>query len=210
MADRDERIIEHLRSIPAALDQAMAAGDSLTEYEARTLVTRARAAVDRFSPPGSAYTQEATMVERSSFHIVWKAEQLCAIVAALRDDYEYGGLESVAELVHADLFDDFLEIADELRSKGFMAPAAVVAGSVLEEHLRKLADKRHIARLDSKGRPKSAETLSVELRRVGEFTEVLGEFTEVQRKSVQAWYTRSGTQARTGSPAVSSTRRSSA
>jgi hypothetical protein len=33
-------------------------------------------------------------------------------------------------------------MASELHIKGFIGPAAVVAGSVLEEHLRKRAERR--------------------------------------------------------------------
>jgi hypothetical protein len=102
-------------------------------------------------------------------------------VEALKADYRAGALVGVRELVHADLFDDFIEMALELRDKGFTGPAAVVAGSVLEEHLRKLADKSGIDRVDDKGRPKSVETLGVELRNQGVFS-------EVQRKSITAWY----------------------
>lgn len=59
----------------------------------------------------------------------------------MREDYEAGYMRTVEELIHADLFADFLERTDELVSKGYKDPAAVLAGSVLEEHLRKLAVK---------------------------------------------------------------------
>lgn len=102
---------------------------------------------------------------------------------ALRDDYALGGLTAVEEIVHADLFDDFLDMAGELLSKGFTGPAAVLAGTVLEEQLRKLAAKHRLAVADEKGRPRSAESLSQDLRKVGVLT-------EVQRKSVIAWMKR--------------------
>jgi hypothetical protein len=65
-------------------------------------------------------------------------EQVRGTLQALRDDYESGYLQSVVELVHADIFADFLDMADYLIQQGYKDPAAVVAGSVLEEHLRKL------------------------------------------------------------------------
>jgi hypothetical protein len=50
-------------------------------------------------------------------------------------------MQTVAELIHAGVFDDFLEMANELLTEGYQHPAAVIGGSVLEEHLRKLAGR---------------------------------------------------------------------
>ena len=72
-------------------------------------------------------------------------------------------------------------MSGELLTKGFVGPAAALAGSVLEEHLSKLARKHGVAMIGDKGRPKSVEVLGVDLRKA----EVI---TEVQRKSVTAWY----------------------
>jgi hypothetical protein len=154
----------------------------LSGTDARLLSTRALAAIDRAAPPGSAYLTQAKLVTAHEGSAdVWQAEQLVAIVEALRDDYREGAMKTVEELVHADLFGDFLDLATELSAKRFLGPAAVVAGSVLEEHLRKLASKHSIETRDEKGRPKSVETLSVELRNAEAFA-------EVQRKTVVAWY----------------------
>lgn len=129
----------------------------MEDYDARRIATRALAAIRRYAPPGSAYEDDAANVVELEHHDRWKAEQLTAIVHALRDDYAIGGLVAVEEIVHADLFDDFLGMANELLSKGFIGPAAVLAGSVLEEQLRKLAGKHDVGLADAKGRPKSAE-----------------------------------------------------
>jgi hypothetical protein len=72
----------------------------------------------------------------------WPAEecsQLVAILRALREDYAHGYVRTVQELVHADVFADFLDMASELLTKGYKDAAAVIVGSVLEEHLRQLA-----------------------------------------------------------------------
>ena len=57
---------------------------------------------------------------------------------ALRADYDAGRLQSCQELIHADLFSDFLEMAEHFLENEYKDPAAVMAGGVLEEHLRKL------------------------------------------------------------------------
>lgn len=163
-------------------DYQRASASDMDEYDALRIATRARAAIRRCAPPGSAYEAEAKEVDGcQGYSDQWRARQYVAIVHALRDDYGLGALAAVEELVHADLFDDFLEMAGELLDKGFVGPAVVLAGTVLEEQLRKLADKHGLASADGKGRSRSAEALSQGLRKTGVLT-------EVQRKSVAAWY----------------------
>jgi uncharacterized protein (DUF2164 family) len=58
------------------------------------------------------------------------------MLQAHRQDYEAGYLQSVVELVHADIFADFLEMADYLLQQGYKDPAAVITGSVFGAHLR--------------------------------------------------------------------------
>lgn len=181
MPSAPDPIIMQLSSIIDDLHDSSNDGGYLEDYDARRIATRARAAIRRYAPPGSAYEDDAAEIAQSNSIDNWKAGQFAAIVHALRDDYSLGGLTAVEEIVHADLFDDFLDMANELLSKGFVGPAAVLAGMVLEEQLRKLATKHGIAILDDKQRPKSAETLGVDLRKAGIFT-------EVRRKSVTAWY----------------------
>jgi hypothetical protein len=67
------------------------------------------------------------------------------ILRGLRNDYEAGYMRTVEDLVRADLFTDFIEMAEELVGKGYEDAAAVITGSVLEEHLRKLATRHSIA-----------------------------------------------------------------
>ncbi len=181
MATAPDLIIEQLSEI--ILDRRDSANGNgyLGDYDATRIATRARAAIRRFAPPGSAYEDEATTAVELDHNGSWKAEQLTAIVHALRDDYRFGGMASVEAIVHADLFDDFLDMANELLAKGFIGPAVVLAGTVLEEQLRKLARKHEVDITDERGRAKSVEVLGVDLRKA----EVV---TEVQRKSVTAWY----------------------
>ena len=175
-------IIKQLSEIITDLADASSETGYLEEYDARRISTRARAAIRRYAPPGSAYEDDAAEVAQSTTTSdKWKAEQFTAIVHALRDDYALGSLTAVEEIVHADLFDDFLDMANELLSKGFIGPAAVLAGTVLEEQLRKLAKKHGVGIADEKGRAKSVESLGIDLRKA----EIV---TEVQRKSVTAWY----------------------
>ncbi|QPI66225.1 DUF4145 domain-containing protein [Vreelandella venusta] len=60
------------------------------------------------------------------------------ILKAAQEDLEYGYIQDVKNLVAAEMFSDLLEQASELLDAGYIGPAAVVAGAVIEDNLRKL------------------------------------------------------------------------
>lgn len=72
-------------------------------------------------------------------------ERLRAIFLAAKEDYEGGYLQSTRSLIQAEVFESELEQAVELLKSGYKAPAAVVAGIVLETALRELCDREKIA-----------------------------------------------------------------
>lgn len=67
-----------------------------------------------------------------------------AILQAAHRDYEGGLIFDIRSLVAAELFSDFLEQAEYLLRNGFHVPAASLAGAVLEDGLRKLAERHSI------------------------------------------------------------------
>ena len=77
------------------------------------------------------------------------ARNSVGILIAAKDDYENGYVFNAKSLIEAEVFDDFLEQSEQLFKKGYHAPAAVVAGCVLEDALKKLCDKNGIT-LDAK------------------------------------------------------------
>lgn len=164
MANPDLRsIIAHLDSV---LTQYNRPGFDTDEAEdVRALTTRCIAVIERVAPVGSAYTRMADALAEEQEQEpanVWYLEQLIGVVRALREDYVGGFMRQVEELVHAGVFDDFLEMAGELLSKGYKDPAAVIGGSVLEEHLRKLAARANVPIL-SNDKPVKADQLNAEL-----------------------------------------------
>lgn len=111
------------------------------------ITTLACAVVKRLAPPGSAYLEQMDAVCKTTLKSVTRSREeeiearLQGILRALRADYVAGRLQSFQELIHADLFSDFLEMAEYLLNEGYKDPAAVIAGGVLEGHLRKLCPK---------------------------------------------------------------------
>jgi hypothetical protein len=140
------------------------------------------AAIKRLAPPGSAYLDQmekafpewtrgtqASRVEAAERHLE-------GILRGLRADWEAERLQSFEELIHADLFSDFLEMAEYFLEEGYKDPAAVMAGGVLEEHLRKLCGKHGVA---LPTRPK-LDGMNSDLAKVGAYS-------KNEQKQVTAW-----------------------
>ena len=120
----------------------------INEAHQQEIVTLLCATIDRLAPTGSRY--------RSDIHDIFDyyrkhrgdnpevIDRLAGILKALKSDYEAGYLKSVQELIHGDIFADFLEMADYFLEQNYKDPAAVMAGGVLEEHLRKLCLKNDL------------------------------------------------------------------
>jgi HEPN domain len=68
-----------------------------------------------------------------------------AVIKAGWNDYSKGYLSELRALIRAEVFDDFLEQAQHLFEQGYYQPAAVLAGGVLEDSLRKLCVRSGIA-----------------------------------------------------------------
>lgn len=112
------------------------------------------------------------------------AESGLGVLHAVAEDISKGWTWQYKELVHADVFTDLLDMADYLLSDGgFKDPAAVLAGSVLEEHIRKLCQKNNIPIQVQSSRgaePKKASVMNDELVKQQIYN-------QAEWRSVQAW-----------------------
>jgi hypothetical protein len=66
------------------------------------------------------------------------------ILKALKEDIEQGYLTNIKNLVVTEVFSDFLDMAEHLLENGYKEPAASLIGAVLEDGLRKIAEKNNI------------------------------------------------------------------
>jgi len=73
-------------------------------------------------------------------------DDLFGVLSALNTAYLDNLLISVQQRIHADIFEDFIEIAENFlqESEKLKCPAAVMLGSVLESHIRKLCENNGI------------------------------------------------------------------
>jgi hypothetical protein len=105
------------------------------------------------------------------------------ILLGIKREIEGGWLQELRGLVAAEFFADFLEMAEHLLEQGYKDPAAVLAGSTLEEHLRQLSSKFGVAvaeERDGKLVPRKADTLNADLVKATAYN-------KLDQKSVTGW-----------------------
>ena len=101
----------------------------------------------------------------------------------LKNEVDGGGAFTVKGLISAEIFSNFLEMAEYLLTEGFKDPAAVMAGSVLEEHLRQLCIKNSIpieSIKDGKPIPKKADLINSQLASANIYN-------KLDQKSITSW-----------------------
>jgi hypothetical protein len=111
------------------------------------------------------------------------AKKAHAILHSIQAEIDGGWIFTVKKLVAAEIFSDFLEMAEHLIEQNYKDPAAVMIGSVLEENLRHLCISNGIdieTEKDEKLIPKKADRLNSDLAKA----EV---YTKLDQKSVTAW-----------------------
>lgn len=106
------------------------------------------------------------------------------ILTSIKTEIEKGWLVELKTIVSAEIFSDFLEMAKYFLDEGYKDPAAVMLGSVLEENLRQIAQKKlvEITFINNNGdtRPKKADTLNADLTKAGVYN-------ILDQKQVTAW-----------------------
>ena len=143
-------------------------------------LTGLRAAIMRIAGHGSIYVQQVDDILKANSYACIQVSMIRGVAEGLLEDARAGLLSSLQELIHADIFASFLEMADHLLENGYKDAAAVIAGSSLEEHLRLLAGKHGVDPLDASGRPKKADLINSELAKANAYG-------KLDQKNVTAW-----------------------
>ena len=170
-----------LKDIIRDFDQSFGAckyddGSDMKPIVIRELQTRCIAAIERASGKSSVYSQQvAACVDTANFPFEHLAN-IVGVAKSLLSDLRNGYLRSLEEIIHADVFADYLEMADHLVESGYKDAAAVLAGSTLEAHIRNLSVK-HSLSVDTSGK---ADALNVELVKNGAYN-------KLEQKNVTAW-----------------------
>ena len=108
--------------------------------------------------------------------ILKRMSGIVGVLNALKSDLERDSLGKVEDLVRAEVFTDFLEMAQHLLETGYKDPAATLVGSVLENGLKKLAEENDIQYKNNDG--------------IGALNKALAKakvYTHPKKQQIQAW-----------------------
>lgn len=184
MATIQSSPVQQLEQILKRYKQIKGTSSSDLRYDSEEkqieVITSMVAAIERLAPSGTYYfTSLQAAVEKHGLNDHEAIPSLVGIIEALKTAYESGYLRNIEELIHADLFSDFLDMGEYLLKEGYKDPAAVIIGGVLEEHLRKLCVKNSITTTVD-DQPKKADLMNSELAKKGVYN-------KLDQKSVTAW-----------------------
>ncbi len=135
--------------------------------EVRAFIARERSAIRRIGGADSVYEEEVKRIDKTKdVGEEWIQQELIGVIYGLRSDVQADFVVSLEQLIHGELFADYLEMSDHLLDEGYKDPAAVLGGGTLEAHLRQLCAKNSIptTRTTAKGpEPKKAESMNQDL-----------------------------------------------
>jgi hypothetical protein len=98
------------------------------------------------------------------------------ILTAAKEDYQGGYLAGIRRLVSAEIIGSLLDQAQELLDAGYVGPAAVLAGCILEDHIKKICIENQIILPD---KPK-LDYMNAQLAKI-EY------YSKLTQKQVTAW-----------------------
>jgi len=152
-------------------------GSDMKPAEHHKLFTSCIAAIERAVGRNSVYYEQA--LEDHGGNQFIRLANIVGTCRALVDDIRRGYLRSLEELIHGDVFADYLEMADHLVGNGYKDAAAVIAGSTLEAHLKNLCTKFSVP-TGVGGKAKKADTINADLVKAGAYG-------KLELKNVTAW-----------------------
>lgn len=147
--DKD-RVLVELREVLAEAQELIPTDGIHSRFETSSETSQAvsllRSAIERFTPENSSYRRQVGKLTHNAVSAARAdtAQELSGVLSALIRDYEKDRLRTLEELIHSDVSGDYLQQAETLLRAGYKDPAVVLAGSVLEQHLRQLAAKHGV------------------------------------------------------------------
>ena len=180
MSDLTNTYLEQIEAVLDKYRDLIKRKQGTNRLENQRLITLCRAVVHRVAGPSSIYAAD---IERNGADAII-IPRIVGVVVALQADLKAGYLKTVSELIHGEVFGDFLEMGDHLLERGYKDAAAVVTGSTLEAHLRQLCQKFgiQVEVADSRGnlRAKKADRMNSDLAGASAYS-------NLDQKSVIGW-----------------------
>jgi len=166
-------------AVLARLDDLIgrAGGFSRDDYaQVRAYAAQAATAVGQIVGRDTDYYRLIDEAGSASMYASIVGQHIGEALRALRSDIANGYLRRQADLIAAEVFGDFLDMAGHLLDNGYHHPAAMLIGAVLEDGLRRLARGAGIA-------VKSGDDLSALNHRLAD-NKV---YNDLVRKQVGVW-----------------------
>ncbi len=154
--------------------------------KANNLITRVKAVIVRTTGKSSEYYYriQETLEKWKKWKDEAILEHVMGVLDGLYHDLKSGYLKTLSELIHAELFSNFLEMSEYILKEGYKDASAVIAGSTLEEHLRKLCKKNEIEveteTSSGQFKPKKAEQMNSDLYKQNIYS-------KLEQKQITAW-----------------------
>lgn len=145
-------------------------GEQFAEWRSQSLVC-----LTQVFGPSHDYTASFTTLTAGHAYR-GSAEAGLGILRAALEDVARGYVTTLHDMAAAEVFSDFLEQAEHLLQHNYFAPAASLAGAVLENGLRSLAERNEIA-------VKPRDDLSALNSRLG----AKGIYNRLRQKEVSVW-----------------------
>jgi len=133
-----------------------------------------------FGRQHSYYREFDTQVKDVSDYYI---KQGLGILTAIRGEMAGGWVRTTRGLVSAEVFADFLEMAEHLLATNYKDSAAVMIGSVLEQHLRQMAIKHDVPTTETrngKDLPRKASVVNADLVKAAAYN-------KLDEKNVTSW-----------------------
>lgn len=138
------------------------AGPATVRGNRGLIASSALACIERNAPQQSYVEQARTLAAGDTRLTQGTLDALLGILAGVRRDIEAGYGRALESRARDEVFSDFLDAAEYI-VKTNAAAGIVLAVSVLEEHVRKLAEAKHIATVKANGNHASFEDLTAGL-----------------------------------------------
>lgn len=101
-------------------------------------------------------------------------------IGAVCDGLESGFFDDLSAVVRAEMVGDYMAQAEALMAEGYHVPAAVLAGAVLEDALRKLCDEKSIPTSKPNGERKTVNPMNDDLAKAKVYN-------AAQAHEIRAW-----------------------
>lgn len=153
--------------------------------KAASWVTRSGEMIKRLYPPDSQHLESYKacigQYDFTNMHSNYyqHLSLLTGLLKGVRHELEKGLLVEIRQLLQADIFADFLEMAEHLLQEGYEDASAVITGSVLEDTLRKIADANGVQTVKA-GKPLTIDPMNAALTKAGVYNKLI-------QKQITSW-----------------------